>query len=131
MDKEEAVKLDASLIENGKKVIKVLDNTVVKPTSVFWFYFADLESWRLIISSPYYTEKNSQDCYKDFIDRTNKTKFTRLKISDVTLVPENNDLVNLLKVAVKTEADAIDGITFTSNTINGVFIENAYIYRLS
>lgn len=131
MDKEENIKLDSSLINDGIEVIKVLDQTVARPTSVFWFYFSDLKSWRLIISSPYYSNKDSQDCYKDFIDKTSKTKFTILKISDVTLVPPDNDLVNLLKVAIKTESNSILDIQFTSNTINGVFIQNSYIYRLS
>jgi len=131
MDKEEIIKLDTSLIEDGKEVIKILDKTDVKPSSAFWFYFSDFKSWRLIISSHYYLGKSSQDCYKDFIDKIKNTNFVRLKIGDVTLLPSNNDLVNLLKVAIKTEPDSIAGITFTSNTINGVFIEDAYIYRNS
>jgi hypothetical protein len=40
-------------------------------------------------------------------------------------------LVDLLSMAIQTAADAVAGVRFSNNTINGHLIPDAYIYRLS
>jgi hypothetical protein len=57
--------------------------------------------------------------------------FVRLGIGDIALVSDNDALVSLLKISMRTPQDVMAGIRFTANVINGVLIEDAYIYRLS
>jgi len=131
MDNEEIIKLDPSLIKDGEIMLKVLDGTEIAPSAALWFYFRDLKSWRLVISSSYFNKKNPQDCYKKVIESINKQKFIRLYIGDITLLPADDNLINILKVAIRTDKKSISGIRFTSSVINGVLIDDAYIYRLS
>jgi hypothetical protein len=49
----------------------------------------------------------------------------------VGLMPPNNSLIALLGMAIQTDADAVAGIRFANNTINGQLIPDAYIYRLT
>lgn len=130
MDKEENIKLDQSLIEDGKKLIEILDKSEIKPSSAIWFYLKDPKTWRLLIASTYFDHLEPQKSYMKFINKINDLKFTRLEISNISLLPSNDPLINLLKIAIRTDENSISGITFTSNTINGVFIDDAYIYRL-
>jgi hypothetical protein len=45
-------------------------------------------------------------------------------------VKDNDPLVLLLRKAIVT-GPGISGIRFTSNSVNGTFIDDAYIYRLT
>jgi len=49
---------------------------------------------------------------------------------DITVVKDNDPLVVLLRKAISTGL-GISGVRFTNNSINGTFIDDAYIYRLS
>ncbi|MFA5892577.1 MAG: hypothetical protein WC903_01220 [Candidatus Margulisiibacteriota bacterium] len=131
MDNEEIIKLDPSLVEDGKTILKALDNTEIKPSAALWFYFEDLKSWRLIISSPYFNNKTPQECYREVLENIQDQVFVRLYIGDISLFPTNENLVNLLKLAVRTAPLSIAEIRFTSSIINGLFIRDALIYRIS
>jgi uncharacterized protein YbjQ (UPF0145 family) len=49
----------------------------------------------------------------------------------VGLMPPENALIELLSTAIQTPADAVAGIRFSNNTINGQLIPDAYIYRVT
>lgn len=50
-------------------------------------------------------------------------------LSDVWIVKDTESLIELLRTAVRTTPDALADIRFSRNTIGGVFIEDAHIYR--
>lgn len=77
MDKEENIKLDQTLINDGKKLIEFLDTTEMSPTSVMWFYLKDPKIWRLIIASTYFDNLQPQKSYKEFINKIANQKFER------------------------------------------------------
>ena len=54
----------------------------------------------------------------------------KLALSDIEVVEPRHYLVSLLRIAVNT-GPTINGIRFTKNMINGHFIHDAYIYRMS
>ena len=119
-------------IESGKNLLEVLDKGSIKIFSFFWFFLAESGSWRLIISSPDFEKFDIRKCYQDFIkDYGNNEAIKDIGISNITLLPNSNDLIKLFKIAIKTDERSISGIRFTSNVINGILIEDAYIYRLS
>lgn len=131
MDTKEIIELDQTLIDDGNSLLKILDGTPLKPSSFFWIYSSDSKNWRLVVSSRYFFEKNLKDSYSDLIDKIGEVDFVRLGIGDIALVPDNDALVNLLKVAIRTPQNAVASIKFKANVINGVLVEDAYIYRLS
>ena len=54
--------------------------------------------------------------------------FKRMKIS---VVEQNHEVIHLLRNVIHTEPNSILGIRFNHNVVNNVFIEDAYIYRMS
>jgi hypothetical protein len=48
----------------------------------------------------------------------------------VSIAKKDDPLLKLLRIAIKT-GPGISNIRFSRNTINGVIIEDAYIYRLT
>lgn len=73
-----------------------------------------------------------KECYKEFIKKFGQhLAVIIIGLSNISLLPNSNDLIRILKLALKTKEDAVAGIRFASNVINGVLIDDAYIYRLS
>ena len=54
----------------------------------------------------------------------------KVSLSDISVVENTDPLVTLLRTAVKTGM-GIAGLRFSRNTINGHFIEDAYLYRVT
>ncbi|NIR14929.1 MAG: hypothetical protein GWN86_13670, partial [Desulfobacterales bacterium] len=52
-----------------------------------------------------------------------------LSLRQISVISTEHDLVKLLRAAIHT-GPGISGIRFTGNVINGVFIDDAYIYRM-
>ena len=59
-----------------------------------------------------------------------KNEVTELSLEDVALAKPQAPIVEVMKTAIKT-GPGISGIRFSQNVINGVLIEDAYIYRLA
>jgi hypothetical protein len=118
-------------IEEGVELLKELDKQM-KIEVAMWFYIAESNIWRFIVGSSLFNNKSGQDIYADFVDKFKDIEQVKnIGLENITLLASNNNLVTLFKSAIKTGPTDIGGIRFTSNVINGVLIEDAYIYRLS
>ena len=53
-----------------------------------------------------------------------------ISLKDISVVDSSDQLISLLKVAVKTDK-GISSIRFSRNMINGTLVEDTYIYRLT
>jgi len=117
-------------IEEGKRLIEALDKANFGVKAALWFYLTDSDEWRLIIASPYEEENGPKMAYS-FIQREQKklTPPIDIFLKDISVLSPNNDLINLLKVAIRT-GPGISGIRFTRNVINNILIEDAHIYRM-
>ncbi len=118
-------------IEEGKQLLMELDKQEMQIDVAMWFYIAENNIWRFVISSSLFNNKSGQEIYADFVDKFKDTKqVNNIGLENITLVTNNNNLIMLMKNAIKTDKKSISSIRFTSNTINGVLIDDAYIYRL-
>lgn len=119
-------------IEEGKKLLKELDSQGLNPEVAMWFYIPDGNIWRFIIGSSSFNNKTNQKIYSDFVNKYKDLKQVKnVGLENITLLPNNDDLIVLLKKAIKTSPGTINNIRFTSNVINGVLIEDALIYRIA
>lgn len=124
--------INETLIKEGANLLKVLDKSVIIPVAFFWFYLPENESWRLVVASEYFDKHIPAENYKKLLEVCgNEVSFKNIGISNISLIPTSNMLVHLLGTAIKTNKDSTAGIRFTKNVINNIFVEDAYIYRLS
>lgn len=124
------VKLEPK-IELGKLVLELLDKKNINPNVFIWFYLTNSNSWRLVISADTYNNKDIKDYYKSFIEQFgNENIIKEIGLSNITIVPDTDNLINILKMEIRTDKKSISDIRFKSNVINGVLIDDAYIYRL-
>ncbi len=124
--------LSKEMIEAGSNLTRRLDETSFVVSASMWFFNVDSSSWRYIIASPQVDSNGVKNAYKKVQDTlaTLSNGDGSISLRDITLISPNDPLIKLLKIVIST-GDGISGIRFSRNLINGVLIEDAYIYRLN
>ena len=127
MDKPTLVKTD---LEAGKALLSVLDKSRFSVNAAFWFYLSDSNEWRLIFALPLVDRIGPQAAYEKMQSQLQKLnpKYN-LALQNISIVSPKENLIMLLKKVIHTGLEP-SSIRFTRNTINNVFIEDAYIYRM-
>jgi hypothetical protein len=134
MDKEILVAgiLTQDMIDAGRKLIEDLDKAELSIRAALWLYLSETNVWRMIFAMPEVRIDGPRKVYKKVQMVLKKTPDDQLKIAlrDISVVDDFDPLIKLLKSALKT-GSGISGVRFSSNTINGHLIKDAYIYRLT
>jgi len=125
-----ATLVDADM-KAGEALLNRLDETKFDVKAALWFYMPDSEEWRLILASPTVDAEGPKKAYEKVQSQLQGLdQGYELTLQNISLVGPGDKLIKLLKSAIKT-GKAISHMRFTGNVINNVFIEDAYIYRLT
>ncbi len=124
--------LTDSMVKVGALLIERLDSKNSEIKSAFWFYFPEEKTWKLMIASPLVNSEGPRDYYKRVVAANDLASETEeiVSLNDIGVTNTSHQIVQLLKLMCHT-GEGISGIRFSRNTINGFFIEDAYIYRSS
>ena len=123
--------LTDSMIKAGAKLIERLDAKNSEVKSAFWLYFSEEKTWKLLVASPLVDSEGPRNYYKRIVKANTVASIEEeiLSLNDVGVINAKIQIVQLLKKFMIGTGDSISGIRFSKNTINGVFIDDAYIYR--
>lgn len=124
--------LTEEMISAGEKLIKHLDQTDLSVKASLWFYDFESNTWRLIIAAPEIRTHGPRMAYSRIqsILHRNPDISQTISLNDISAVEDRDPLIILLRSAIKTGM-GVSKIRFSGNAINGVFIENALIYRMT
>ena len=120
------------LIEDSIELVKKLDEGQYKPTKVIWYYYDDVDSWRLIIVNSEIDKllpKQEPLAYKIIAEAINEKDLSSLSISEVKLMKSDDPLIGTLGFLIGTGPDNIIRASFSDTTINGIFIKDMVILR--
>lgn len=130
MDKATLVDVD---ITAGKQVLDILDEAGFKVIVAFWLYTSEFEAWRLYIGSPIVDSKGIRRAYVQLL--------TALRSSDdpdlasrvtITLLSPKDPLIRAFRRTFARAVEVKRGARLASQVIkDGVFIEQAYLYRVA
>jgi hypothetical protein len=133
MVKEMVVKesLSTEMISAGAELTRQLDEAHMIIDASLWLYTTDSNAWRFIIASPEVRAHGPKWAYKKIqtIILRMPPEQPVIPLRDITVVDNQDPLIALLRVGVKTGA-GISNVRFSQNVINGMLIEDAYIYRI-
>jgi len=115
--------------EAGKNVLSALDRVGMVVTGCFWLYIPEPEKWRLIIVSPDVDANGPLRTY-EAVRNALLTVDIGVKLEDIGAISPSNNLVNLLRKAIRTGVGDKGEVRFTGNIVDGVLIEDALIYRI-
>ena len=109
-----------------------LQSTSFPVSASLWFYISEINAWRLIIGTPGVRANGPKEAYEKIQSVVASIPDTQAKISlkDITVVDTDSDpLISLLRTLF--QLPGVNGIRFSDNVINGVLIEDAYLYRIT
>ena len=115
------------LVDAGARLLGLLDEGGILITAAFWFFDPEAQTWKYILASPRVNTDGPLKVYRTLQEYVGRAGLT---LQDIAVVSPHEPLVDLLRVAIRTSPTDIAGIRFTANTINNVFINDAYIYRV-
>jgi hypothetical protein len=124
--------LTPQLIEEGAELLQALDASGLTPDAAFWFYSSDMNAWKLVLAEMRVGPDGPREVYKQ-VQRTLDALSDTIKsfsLADVVVAKPDAAVVSVLKRALRVERNA-GGVRFSQNVIDGVLIEDAYIYRLA
>lgn len=122
--------LNDTAIESGKMLLHQLDSSGVEVDAALWFYFSELEAWKLLLSLPGLSQQGPKAAYREVQKLFKKLgNDCGISLGDVSIAKPDSPLLRLLRTAVKIRKKACS-IRFSNNVINGQLVEDAYIYRL-
>lgn len=120
------------LVEESIELVKELDEGKYKPSKVIWYYYDDVDSWRLIIVNNEMDKllpKQEPLAYKVIAEAINKVDLSSLSISEVKLMRSDDPLISTLGFLMKTGPDNLVKGNFSDTTLNGIFIKDMVILR--
>jgi hypothetical protein len=123
--------LSEQMMSSGAELIRRLDEAGFVVSAALWFYDSEANDWRFIIATPDLHRVGVRAAYKEVhLVVAAMPKERSIPLKSISVVDPANPTISVLRVALKTGTD-IAGIRFSRNMINGTFIEDSYIYRLT
>jgi hypothetical protein len=97
--------------------------------SAFWWYFSESDEWRLVIATPLVDEEGPLATYKDIQKILTWHPDLNLSLQNIAVLSPKDERVKALNKALRGEPGAVS-MRFTRGALNGIYVEDAYVYRL-
>lgn len=121
--------LVAEDIDAAGRLVTFLDDHDLRVRGALWLYDSDAERWRFVIAFQE-ARKDVTSFYLDVAKATSKAgDDTLLDLSRVDIVDSERSIFTALKGVIAVEGN--NRVRFSKNRINGIYLEDALIYRLS
>ncbi|WP_089686835.1 hypothetical protein [Catalinimonas alkaloidigena] len=117
-------------IEGGKILIRKLDDSDLLIKSAFWFLFPETQEWRLVIVTPQVDQRGPRKVYEKIQKILSSMGDSSISLDQITLMSPHHQLNEILGLIMQNGTEIAD-IRFKGNVINGVLIEDAYLYRVN
>lgn len=125
--------LTLQMIDAGAELTRRLDDVGFDLVASFWLYTSESNRWLLVLASPYVTEAGPLKAYgriREVLYNGAAEPDLPMMLWDTTVREDDDPLIMAMRGAIKTRKK-IDGRRYTESVINGQFIEDAYVYRVS
>ncbi len=121
--------LSKEMIEAGLNLLKQLDKNNLDIRKAFWLYNSDEKRWKLVIISDLVDKEGPKFFYNKVIEVNNRLTDTTVSLNDIEAAGDNHKIAKLLGIIIGGTNKSFIGARLSKNTINGVFIEDVYMYR--
>lgn len=119
------------MILAGADLIERLEKARFSVKAALWLYLPESGTWRLIIASPEVGLLGPKKAYKKIqtVVAHMPLDVPRISLNEITVMEVNDALIASLKTSLKL-SNGSAGLRLTKTVLNGLFIEDAYIYRM-
>jgi hypothetical protein len=116
-------------IENGKEVIRALDEDGKAPNVALWAKLPDYEDWRLVIASDNLDQSSSLSGYEEINAAMKKAGISYRKRPTIYLRPMDKPFIKALRHIFAKAADTY-GMRLGGQTFGDQYLEDAFVYRI-
>jgi hypothetical protein len=116
-------------IAAGERVLEILDQAGFRVNVAMWLYSSEFEAWRLYIASPLADTEGPKQAYVRLLSAIRSSDPDLATAVTITLVSPKEPLIRGLKRTFGT-ARSVHGMRLGNNLVDGVFIEQGYVYRI-
>lgn len=121
------VDLKASDVDAGRALLEALDHEL-PVTAALWLYRPQGEEWRLILASSFVDWYGPSSTYEQVLTVIRSNQLS-LPLSMISMTSSRDPMITILRSAIVT-GPGFANVRFSRNTIDGLYIEDAFIYRL-
>jgi hypothetical protein len=122
-----ATPLVDTYIDAGRRLIQALDESGFEIEAALWLYHTEPNEWRLLLALPLVDEIGPREVYRKIQAQVSASSLLTLR--NVSVVSPEAEIIRLLRGAVKT-GPGISTIRLSGNVFDGVFVDDALVYRL-
>lgn len=118
----------------GRRLVINLDvpepnRSLFRLKAAFWLYDSESQEWRLVLATPLVDEEGPLATYKHLQRSLSSIQPTDLSLQNISVWSPRKPLIKAIKRASRIPPGT-EGIRLTRNTVAGIYIEDAYVYRL-
>jgi hypothetical protein len=116
-------------IKKGLELLTALDDVDLSPRAALWLVEEDI--WRLVLQIPKLENESTSRAYKKIQAVTIKAPDSFPELASIMLVKQNFPLLEALRSAFSVPP-GVGNLRYriSKSSFNGLFVEDAYIYRL-
>ena len=124
--------LTMDMISVGESLLKKLDKTGANVAATFWLFIPEEKSWKLFFTSELVKSEGPKKYYKKIVDvlKTFNEMENTISLNSIGVTDNSDKTALLLSSEFYTGQDLLKK-RISRETINGHFIEDAYIYRIN
>ena len=121
--------ISSRMIKVGREVLRRLEQSGLRINAALWLYSSEHNAWRLILATPTITVDGPKKTYQKIQSILLRPAILNIGIENIQVVDNQYPLINLLRNGLHSVSHMMKKrVSHTS--INGYFIEDAYIYFL-
>lgn len=118
-----------SISQSGERVLQILDLAGFKVSVALWLYTSEFEAWRLHIASPLVETEGLKNAYVQLFSALRSSDPDLADSVTITLVGTRDPFIRALKRTFGMTSN-VHGMRLGGNVIDGVSVEQAYVYRI-
>lgn len=124
--------LTSEMISAGEDLVGRLAKAGFIVSAALWLYLSESDAWRFFIVNPEVETEGWKKAYKKVQSVIGKIPEEQPKIAlkDISIVDLKEPLISPLQAALKRETGSANGVRFSRTALDGVFVDDAYIYRV-
>ena len=118
----------------GKDLLEALDRVGLPLVAALWMYFEEHGEWRLVVgvdAASFEREGSYHGIYVRIAQVLGDSPAIKrhIELSRIKVMSSQNELIQALKDVVRV--NGIGAVRFSDNLPNGMFIDDAVIYRMA
>lgn len=121
--------LTSEMVSAGELFVERIEKSPLHLHVAMWLQLTPDDFWKFILAFPEVRSEGPKNVYKKLRSISNRIPDSEYKISNdyISVIEERDPLAKAFRSLLRVENS---GIRFSHSTLNGLFIEDSYIYKL-